>query len=108
MKRADVTFETKCWEQDWEVLLTTPRLGQMIERNHFPFARRVLLINNMSDPAAVQRAAERAIQQGVLSEFHLVAEHADEALEFFQVNAASFGRGYVYSIAELVGIYLCR
>ena len=43
---ASVTFETKCWEQDWEVLLKTERLEQMIARNKFPFAERVLITNS--------------------------------------------------------------
>ena len=103
-----VTFETKCWEQDWEVLLKTDRLGQMIARNQFPFAERVLIINNVDDRAAVARHAQAAVDRGVLTAFHVAADHADEALRFFQIEPESFGPGYVYSIAELVGIYLCR
>jgi len=105
---SNVTFETKCWEQDWEVLLKTDRLEQMIARNKFPFADRVLIINNVDDSAEVARHAQAAVDRGVLTAFHIAADHADEALRFFQIERDSFGPGYVYSIAELVGVYLCR
>jgi hypothetical protein len=105
---ASVTFETKCWEQDWEVLLKTDRLEQMIARNQFPFAARVLIINNVDDVAEVSRHAQAAVERGVLTAFHVAADHAEEALRFFEIERHSFGPGYVYSIAELVGIYLCR
>ena len=104
---ATVTFETKCWEQDWEVLLKTDRLEQMIARNRFPFAERVLIINNVDDPAEVARHAQAAVERGVLTAFHIAAGHAEEALRFFEIERDSFGPGYVYSIAELVGIFLC-
>jgi len=105
---ATVIFETKCWEQDWEVLLKTDRLQQMIARNKFPFASRVLIINNVDDVAEVSRHAQAAVDRGVLTAFHVAADHAEEALRFFQIDRDSFGPGYLYSIAELVGVYLCR
>ena len=83
---APVTFETKCWEHDWEVLLKTDRLEQMIARNKFPFAQRVLIINNVDDRAEVARHAQAAVDRGVLTAFHVAADHADEALRFFQIE----------------------
>jgi hypothetical protein len=103
-----VTFETKCWEEDWEVLLKTPRLEEMVRRNRFEFAERTLIINNVNDPAEVGRHAQAAVDRGVLTGFHFAADHAAEAMAFFQIDPASFGPGYIYSVAELVGIYLCR
>jgi hypothetical protein len=41
-----VTFETKCYERDWELLLQTDRLQAMIARNCYPFAEKILYINN--------------------------------------------------------------
>ncbi len=105
---ANVTFETQCWEQDWEVLLKTDRLEQMIARNRFLFVERALVINNVEDPAAVARHAQEAVDRGVLTRFCLAADHADETLRFFQIERDSFGVGYYYSIGELVGLYLCR
>lgn len=103
-----VTFETKCWQADWAILLTSGYLQEQIGRNDFPFARRVLLINNVDDPEEVSRAARALVSAGVLTGYYVVEQYAKEALDCFGLSPESLGRGYVYSIAELVGIYLCR
>ena len=108
MSHAMVTFETKCYEKDWEILLKTGRLEAMISGNCYEFAERVLYINNVSDPDKVRRYADRLVERGIISSHVLVDEHADQALAFFGLDRDSFKGGYYYSIQELVGIYLCR
>jgi hypothetical protein len=103
-----VTFETKCWERDWEFLLKTPRLERMIARNDFLFSERILFINNVRNSAKVCSHAEKLVNANVLTDFCLVEDHAKEALDFFQLSRDALGRGYVYSISELVAIYRCR
>jgi hypothetical protein len=44
----------------------------------------------------------------VIDQFVHVHEHAQEALDFFQLNKEKLGKGYYYSIAELVSIYLTK
>ena len=108
MNSRSVTFETKCYEKDWEIVLRTGRLAAMIARNRFDFAERILYINNVADPEKVRYYAERLKQSGVITEHILVDEYADEALAFFGLDRESFKGGYYYSIQELVGIYRCR
>ncbi|MBC7963158.1 MAG: hypothetical protein H7Y05_09470 [Steroidobacteraceae bacterium] len=108
MSLPSVTFETKCYEKDWEILLKTGRLEAMIERNQFDFGERILYINNVADPDKVRRYAERCKEQGIITEHVLVDDYADEALAFFGLDRDSFKGGYYYSIQELVGIYRCR
>ena len=103
-----ITFETKVWEGDWQALLLAHRLERMIARSGHDFARRVVHINNVDEPRHAIAAAERLVARGVLTEFVVVADHAQAALDFFGVSKDSFGRGYIYSIAELVALYLCR
>ena len=103
-----VTLETKCWENDWEFLLKTNRIQRLAERCGFEFARKTLLINNVRSPGKVCVAAERLVKTGVISDFHLVSDYETEALDFFGLSKSALGKGYVYSIAELVGIYLSR
>jgi 2-polyprenyl-3-methyl-5-hydroxy-6-metoxy-1,4-benzoquinol methylase len=103
-----VTFETKCWQEDWRTLLTSGFLEEQIARNGFAFERRALFINNVSDPEEVSFHAGKLVDRGVLTDVYRVEEHAAEALRFFGLSREALGRGYVYSIAELVGIYLCR
>ena len=108
MSLSYVTFETKCYEKDWEILLKTGRLEAMIARNQYNFAERILYINNVADPDKVRSYAERYKERGIISDYVLVEEYADEALAFFGLGRDSFNGGYYYSIQELVGIYLCR
>jgi len=103
-----VTLETKCWSGDWRRILKSDRLRTLVERNCFEFADRTLMINNVDHVARVTRAAERAIEAGILTRSVLVADHAEEALRFFDLTADALTRGYVYSIAELVSLYVCR
>ncbi len=103
-----VTFETKCWQEDWRTLLTSGFLEEQIARNGFAFVRRVLFINNVEDPDEVGLHARKLVDAGVLTDVYRVEDHAAEALQFFGLSREALGRGYVYSIAELVGIYMCR
>lgn len=108
MPEPTVTFETKCWEKDWRLILGTDYLEVMISRNCHGFNKKVLYINNMADYRVASYYANKLVARGILTEFHVVEEHAKKALEFFGMSKEMFGRGYVYSIAELVGIYLCQ
>ena len=106
--RPTVTLETKCWEHDWNRILGGEWLRQLAERNVYPFREKILMINNVKRPSVVAKHAERTIQQGWLTKYVIVEEHAAEALDFFAVTRESLGLGYPYSIAELVGVFLCR
>jgi len=103
-----VTLETKCWEHDWRRILEGEWLRLLAERNAYPFAEKILMINNVRNCPVVSKNAERAIQQGWITKYIIVEEHAAEALDFFSISRESLGIGYAYSIAELVGIFLCR
>ncbi len=102
-----VTFETKCYENDWEFVLLGNYLKRMIETCNFKFSKRVLLINNVEDIEKVSYHAVKKIKAGVIDEFHVIEEHASSVLNFFNIDINSFNGGYYYSIAELTGIYLC-
>jgi DNA-binding Lrp family transcriptional regulator len=108
MKAPTVTFETKCWERDWKILLTSGRLERMIEACDYGFPERILYINNVRDRAAVCRRADRLVARGVITRYRCVEDYAEAALSGFHVDRTSFGTGYYYSIQELVGIYLCE
>src|SRR5438105_4187281 len=103
-----VTLETKCWQADWKTLLRTNRLQSLAERNEYEFVNRVLMVNNVANYPAVRSEARRAVDRGLITQFVIVKDHADEALHFFELTPKALGSGYVYSIAELVSIFLCR
>jgi hypothetical protein len=101
-----VGFETFCWEKDWEFLMKTKRLEFMIERNLFNFDKRTLFINNVSNEKRVRKQADKLIASGLLTDYYFVEDYAAEALEFLGLSKEALGKGYYYSIASLVGIYL--
>ncbi|MGB7769085.1 MAG: hypothetical protein WBN22_09580 [Verrucomicrobiia bacterium] len=103
-----VTLETKCWEHDWRHILESEWLRLLADRNDYPFGEKILMINNAKNYSVVSKHAERAIQRGWITKYIIVEEHAAEALDFFSISRESLGIGYSYSIAELVGIFLCR
>jgi hypothetical protein len=103
-----VTFETKCYEHDWEYLLKGNRLKKMIRACGYPFDSRVLYINNVQDRHQVESYAESSVRSGVIDSFIHVVDYADEALRFYGCTEADFHGGYYYSIAELVSLYLCK
>jgi len=78
----------------------------MIERCHHPFDEKILYINNVSDLDLVQREADRLISEKIISKYVVVSQYAEKALEFFSLSKEKLGKGYYYSIAELVSIYL--
>jgi hypothetical protein len=106
--RQRVTFETKCWERDWKLIMRTGRLAEMIAACDYPFAEKILYVNNVSDPARVMKAAERLVANGVITEAVLVADLAEQALKSADIDRESFKGGYFYSIQELTGIFRCK
>ena len=101
-----ITFETKVWENDWEAILKTDRIERMVDRCKHAFDEKILYINNVEDFDLVRRVADKLIANQVITKYIHVQEHAQEALDFFSLSKEKLGKGYYYSIAELVSIYL--
>ncbi|AZQ44206.1 hypothetical protein [Nonlabens ponticola] len=102
-----VTFETKVWEKDWEFILKNNYLKKVIDYCNHEFDHRQIIINNVKDLNGVKKHCDRLINNGVIDSYHAVHDHEKETLEHFQLDKTHFGAGYVYSIAEIVGIQQC-
>lgn len=90
-----VAFATSVWEKDWRpILLGADYLRVKQIGNHaFPFSEKILVINNVSDPIAVQRAAEVRVQEGVLTRVVMAERLASEVLTLFQLHREDFKMG---------------
>ena len=66
------------------------------------------MINNVTDYKHVCALAQRAVEDGYITRYIVVEEYAKEVLNFLGLKREDFGRGYYFSIAELVSIYLCE
>lgn len=87
-----VTFATCCWEKDWRQILLSPdylRVKQ-IENHRFPFSEKLLIINNVLDLAAVKAAAQKKIEEGVLTRVVIAEERAFEIFDFFKLKKSDF------------------
>ena len=102
-----VTFETKVWEKDWDLIMKTPFLERTIDRCGDLVSKRVLYINNVKNAQQVIQAANQLVAKGTIDSWILVEAYAEQALSYFNLSKEKLGVGYYYSIAELVSIYLC-
>jgi len=103
-----ITFETKCYEKDWRLILTTPYLERQIEKCNRNFDFRHLIINNVENETTVRKFADKAVAKNIIDSYFLVSEYKNMVLDFFQIPENSFNGGYYYSISELTGIYCCK
>ncbi len=81
-----VTFITSCWERDWDILLKTKFLLNKIQRNQYAFTSKVLAINNVKNRAKVEKHAEKAVANGIITNYFFVEDCIDDTLDFFPVN----------------------
>jgi hypothetical protein len=102
-----VTFETKCYFNDWEFIVKQNLLSKMIANCNYNFAGRRLFLNNFNDYGLVKKHVDGMIKDNIIDEYYIVSDYAAEAMKFFNINKDDFKGGYYYSIAELVSIYLC-
>lgn len=103
-----LTFETKCYENDYEFILQGSRLARTIDNCGYAFERRQLVINNVKDRQKVGDLAEAAKARGLFDDYFFAEDYAEETLAHFHLSREDLGRGYYYSISELVGIHKCR
>jgi hypothetical protein len=104
-----VTFATSCWERDWRLILLDPNYLRVrqIENHCFPFAEKLLVINNVEDLAAVKNAAQAKVDEGVLTRYVIAKE---SVLPFFRLKRSDFERDWLYynALAPLTAVYECR
>ena len=100
-----VTFATTVWEKDWRQILLDPEYlpVRQIGNHLFPFAERLLIINNVEDAEGARRAAEKWVEKGVLSRV-VTAEKG--TLGFFGLEGLS-GWFYYNAIGPLTAIREC-
>ncbi|GHV56056.1 hypothetical protein FACS1894182_01840 [Bacteroidia bacterium] len=82
----NITFETKCWENDWEYLLKTNYLDKMIERCNVHFQSKQLIINNVNDHEKVSRYAQEKVDRNIIDAFYFVDDYIEEALKCYDIR----------------------
>lgn len=108
MKNLKVAFSTKCWENDWEIILKQKFIKEMIERNNFNFDKKIVIINNVKNKNEVNKYTEICKNEKIIDNYYFINNYADKVLKYFNITKESFGKGYWYSIAELTEIFLYK
>lgn len=103
-----VTLETKVWDGDWELILKTSRLRNLINLCNYKFKEKIIYINNVKDIEQVEYYAHKLVNNGTITKYIRVQDWEEETLDFFDLTREQLGVGYYYSIAELVSIYLSK
>jgi hypothetical protein len=88
----EVTFATTCWERDWRQILLDPEYLRVrqIGNHGFPFAEKLLIINNVDDLSAVKRAAQKKIDEGIITRFVVADEIAEKMFSYFRLHRSHF------------------
>lgn len=119
-----VTFTTTVWEKDWRFVLSdqTYLAVRQIEHHRFPFTETLVVINNVDDRLAAERAAKSLVEQGTISSYVVAADTADEVLAYFSLARADFRVGpdsweyegttpdwiYFNALGRLTALYCCH
>jgi len=101
-----VTFETQCWENDYDYLLNIDHLKTIIANCNFPFTKRQVIINKVYSRKKAIALAEACKRAGVIDAYYFAEDYINQALQHFQIDPKSFHGGYYYSRCQLVGLYL--
>ena len=71
---AEVDLVINVWERTYPMVLSPGYFLSVEEQNQFRFARKILLINNVEDPARVQPLADELLSRGELDAYYWVNE----------------------------------
>ena len=84
-------FATTVWENDWKAILLKPDyLRSQIENHDFLFEDRLLVINNVLNLNLVIEAAQKLVDDEVLTRFVVAEKISSQVLDFFQLKREDF------------------
>lgn len=89
----NVTFETKCWEKDYKLILETPHLKNMIQNCNYDFNERHIVVNNVNDKIKVREDCKRLVSNGIIDTYYFADEYAEKVLKEYDIVKDSFGGG---------------
>jgi hypothetical protein len=102
MKKYTIEFATTCYEKDWELMLKTNRLRNMIKACKHSFDKVTLYINNVDNYEKVSAVAEQYKKEGVIDEYVRVSDYTDTVKQYFNIRNE---QGFYYLAQFLTMIY---
>lgn len=101
-----VDLVVNVFERSYRARTAPGAFAALASSHRFPFARKMLLVNNVEDPEDARRRAERVLESGEADEVHFVAERLGQALEACGLRRAELGRVLHFCDAPLVAVTL--
>jgi hypothetical protein len=103
---SDVDLVVNVFERTYRRTLEPGVIAAIREANRRPFARSVVLVNNVTDRADAAERAQRLLDGGEIDEFHFVEDRLDEALRVTGLRRGELDPLLHYSDAPLVAAVL--
>jgi hypothetical protein len=101
-----VDFVVNTFERTYREVLTPGFIESMVDQHSFPFARRVVLVNNVTDRAAAGKMAQALRQIGAITEFHFVEDLLESTLHGAGLTRRDIEPDIHYSDCSLVAMFL--
>lgn len=101
-----VDFVVNVFERTYRGLTEPQAFARLARAQRFPFARRVLLVNNVLDQEDARMRVERLLREGEIDEAHFVADHLERALAICGLTRSELQPVQHYCDAPLVAITL--
>jgi hypothetical protein len=102
----EVDLVVNCFERTYRHVLAAGFFERVVAQNRLRFARRVVLINNVDDPAQATRLAQDRIDAGEIDAMWAVEERLPQALRRTQLDLRDLGAGAPHSTPSLVAVTL--
>jgi hypothetical protein len=103
---APVDLLVNTFERTYRGVLEPGALTAIVDAQRHRFARRVVLVNNVADPADAAARGQRLLDAGEIDELHFVADHLDRALAIAGLRRDELEPLLHYSDAPLVAATL--
>lgn len=98
-----ILFSTKTWQGDINQIIAGG-FQRKHERCLYPFDKKILILNNVDTPLSSSDIKDMTEADEVIK----ADDYAEEALKFFRLTKKDLGVAYIYSICELVELYLAE
>ena len=102
-----VDFVTNVFERTYRKVLQPGEIARRVAGHQFAFARRVVLINNVKDRAAVEKLLGPLIESGEITEYYFVSALLESALKKVGVSRQAIEKTIHYTDCSLVAVTLC-
>jgi hypothetical protein len=103
---AGVDLVVNTFERSYRDVLRGGVLRDIAEQNRFPFARRVVLVNNVDDPAHVRELAQPLLDSDEIDELRFVADLLPAAMSITGITERDLGRLRHYTDCAITAIAL--